>query len=199
LDAEQMEGSISRIQRLKEKYRGLDDGEIRADDFTEARAVAERAVTLVRDQTGSIPLRPGRTAVMHLGDDLRLRSVTTLGHELLQLRANVEVVKDPDALRPDGWANVVVSSLSWRSVAHADAIRGLHSRFGTRLVVVGVGNPYELARFPEVEAYIAAYGPDPASLRAAARVLAGDLTPTGRLPVTIPGLHPRGHPGVTTP
>ena len=69
----------------------------------------------------------------------------------------------------------------------------LHARFGERLLVVGFGAPYELATFPQVQTYIAAYGPDVPSLTAAAKALTGAIQPSGRLPVTIPGLYPRGH------
>lgn len=197
LDAGEMARSVSRIQRVNERYAGSVTGEGHPSDFAEAQAVADGAVTLIRDRTGSIPLRAGRTAVVHLVENPRRGSTTTLGHELLQLRANVEVVEDPDTLKRDAWANVVVASLAWPSCAHAGVIRELHARFGARLIVVGLGNPYELARFPDVDTYLATYGPDPASLRAAARVLTGELTPAGRLPVTIPGLYPRGHREVT--
>jgi beta-N-acetylhexosaminidase len=91
------------------------------------------------------------------------------------------------------WDAVVVVSLSWRSYEGVATIAWLHGEFGDRLVVVGAGNPYELARFPQVRTYLAAYGPDPASMRAAAKILAGRLEPRGRLPVDLPPLYRRGH------
>ncbi|MDR5683633.1 MAG: glycoside hydrolase family 3 N-terminal domain-containing protein [Armatimonadota bacterium] len=200
LDAGQIAASTRRILRAKEACAGPPGRwDIRAEDFAAAQSVADRAVTLLRDRVGRVPLRPGRTAVMHLGGELWDRSPTALGHELLQVRPNVEVVTDPHHLASDVWTNVVVASLSWRSVSNAEVVRDLWARVGERLVVVGVGNPYELAGFPEVGTYLATYGPDAPSLRAAARVLTGELLPRGRLPVAIPGLYPRGHRGATDP
>jgi beta-N-acetylhexosaminidase len=86
-----------------------------------------------------------------------------------------------------------VVSLSWRSYEGTAIVPALHREFGDRLIVVGAGNPYELLRFPHVPTYLAAYGPDLPSMRAAAKVLAGRLEPRGRLPVAIPPLYGRGH------
>jgi beta-N-acetylhexosaminidase len=61
------------------------------------------------------------------------------------------------------------------------------------LVVISFGNPYLLAAMPQAKTYVAAYSPFPFSQRAAARALAGEIDVTGRLPVSLPGLHPRGH------
>jgi len=46
---------------------------------------------------------------------------------------------------------------------------------------------------PNAPAYIAAYSPYPLSQRAAARALIGEIDIAGKLPVTLPGLYPRGH------
>ncbi|HYM68189.1 MAG TPA: hypothetical protein VEZ44_01215, partial [bacterium] len=56
---------------------------------------------------------------------------------------------------------------------------------GGPVAAVAVGVPYGLARLPRDVGCLAVYGADPASLRAAARVLAGTLQPRGRLPVTL--------------
>jgi beta-N-acetylhexosaminidase len=60
--------------------------------------------------------------------------------------------------------------------------------------VIGVsfGNPYILGSFPQLKTYMVAYG-DMASLqRASANALFGAQDITGRLPISLPGLYPRG-------
>ncbi|MGA5702972.1 glycoside hydrolase family 3 N-terminal domain-containing protein [Peterkaempfera bronchialis] len=57
---------------------------------------------------------------------------------------------------------------------------------GRPMVQIAVRDPYDLARLPGVRTALATYSWSPASMRAAARVLAGRTTPTGRPPVTLP-------------
>src|SRR5687768_5640357 len=60
--------------------------------------------------------------------------------------------------------------------------------------VIGIsfGNPYVLSSFPDMKTYLVAYGDMPSLQRAAARAILGTQDITGRLPITLPGLHPRG-------
>lgn len=64
---------------------------------------------------------------------------------------------------------------------------------GKPVVVVGLREPYELASFSGVKAYLAAYNYRNCGFRAAADILFGDWNPSGLLPVTIPGLYSYGH------
>lgn len=159
----------------------------------QAKEIADRAVTLVSNRVNRIPLPSGRTAVVHVGGDDWVAAVPRLGTELAARLPDVTVAAVVGEILEHAWDNVVAVSLSWRSDQGAQVIEALYRRFGERLVVVGAGNPYELLRFPDVGTYLAAYGPDPASMCAAARILSGDLHPAGRLPVALPGLYPRGH------
>ena len=59
---------------------------------------------------------------------------------------------------------------------------------GSPVVVVGMRNPYDVRDFPEIGTYIAAYSFRECSMRAAAEVIFGFTVPSGRLPVTIPGV-----------
>ena len=61
------------------------------------------------------------------------------------------------------------------------------------VIVISFGSPYVLEAMTKAPAYLAAYGSYPVSQRAAARALLGDIDIAGKLPVTLPGLYPRGH------
>jgi beta-N-acetylhexosaminidase len=50
-----------------------------------------------------------------------------------------------------------------------------------------------LQAIPQAQTYLAAYSPFPFSQRAAAKALLGESEITGKLPVSLPGLYPRGH------
>ncbi|MGH2398744.1 MAG: beta-N-acetylhexosaminidase [bacterium] len=196
LDRSEMRASAARIARAKSRYTrpaSSNDGVGTDAHRAEAQGIADRAVTLVRSAARRIPLPAGRTAVLHVGSDVWVGATPRLGAELVEMLPGAKIISGIQEVTEGSWDNVVVASLSWRSYQGVETIRALHKQFGERLVVVGAGNPYELLRFPEVDTYIAAYGPDPASMRAAARVLSGRLKPGGRLPVALPPLYARGH------
>lgn len=64
---------------------------------------------------------------------------------------------------------------------------------GKPLIVVGMGEPYELTAMPQIGTYIAAYGYQAPNLQGVGALLFGKMVPTGKLPVSIPGLYPLGH------
>jgi len=197
LDAGALRRSAAHIADAKARYARVDAGPPAVDREAHARRaeqIADRAITLVRAARGRIPLQSRRTAVLHVGSDAWVAATPRLGEELAALLPGVTVASEVSAVTGRPWDAVVVVSLAWRSYEGVGTIAALHGEFGDRLVVVGAGNPYELLRFPNVPTYLAAYGPDPASMRAAANVLAGRLEPKGRLPVALPPLYPRGHP-----
>lgn len=196
LDRSALRASAARIARAKGRYarpQSINDGVGTDDHRAQAQEIADRAVTLVRNRAGRVPLPAGRTVVLHVGSDIWVAAPPRLGAELSEMLPDVTIAASAREVLEGSWDNVVVASLSWRSYQSVETIQALYARFGERLVVVGAGNPYELLRFPNVDAYLAAYGPDPASMRAAAKVLSGRLQARGRLPVALPPLYPRGH------
>jgi len=54
-----------------------------------------------------------------------------------------------------------------------------------KVIVISFGNPYLLQNFREVPVYIAAYGDSPATIKAVAKSLTGEIKPKGKLPVSI--------------
>ena len=99
-------------------------------------------------------------------------------------------------------ADVVVASMYGRVRSGAansvgipeQGARVLRALLESRKPVVGVsfGNPYLLENFPALRTYVVAYGDMPSLQRAAARALLGQTDITGRLPISLPGLYPRG-------
>ncbi len=178
-----------------------------------ADLTAMRAMTLVRDRDGLVPL--GGT-----GREGRVLSVTyavpedlTAGREfdvvLGALLPGVESARigpatpEPELAallaRVEEAELVLVNAYlppraGAGSVALPEAVRGfVHSAAGMRpLVLTSLGNPYLLNALPEVGSYLVAWGDREVSQRAAARALAGAAPIGGRLPITLPGLHARG-------
>jgi beta-N-acetylhexosaminidase len=61
-----------------------------------------------------------------------------------------------------------------------------------KTTVVAMGNPYVAQNFPNVQNYICTYSNATTSELSVVKVLFGELKPQGRLPVTLPGIGPRG-------
>ena len=71
-------------------------------------------------------------------------------------------------------------------------VRAVLEAAAAKTVLVSLGNPYLASGFPEVQNYVCTYSNQPLSEVAAVRALFGEAPIGGRLPVTIPGIAPRG-------
>jgi beta-N-acetylhexosaminidase len=184
-----------------------------------ADEVAARAVTLVRDdaklvaRADGVGLRPGarifNLAVTN-GED-RFWVANPFVSQLARLGVRPETVvldsrsteaEVADALERAQKADVVVASMYGRVRSGAtnsvglpeQGARVLNALIEKKVPVVGVsfGNPYLLQSFKGLGTYVVVYGDMPSLQRAAARALLGRADFGGRLPITLPGLYPRG-------
>jgi len=57
---------------------------------------------------------------------------------------------------------------------------------GKPVVVAAVRNPYDVAEFPSVPTYVATYSYKDVVLESLTKVLFGEVSPTGTLPVDVP-------------
>ena len=71
---------------------------------------------------------------------------------------------------------------------------------GKPVIVVATRDPYDIAYVDDASTYLATYSYSPVAIEAVARVITGDVSPTGKLPVDIPAandpatvLYPFGH------
>ncbi|MEP6570569.1 MAG: glycoside hydrolase family 3 N-terminal domain-containing protein [Acidobacteriota bacterium] len=195
---------------------GIDTSVAGKESLDLAREIAEHAITLVRDNDKLLPLPAPRAGarIFNLaitnGDD-RLwianafaEAMAQSGHKLETMvlddrSTDAEVQK---ALEQANHADLVIASLygrvrtgQARSVglpyAGAKALSALIAT-RTRLVGISFGNPYLLQSFPELRTYVVAYGDMPSLQQAAARAILGEIDVTGKLPISLPGLYPRG-------
>ena len=180
-----------------------------------ADEIAEHAITLVRNDAQLLPINvPPTGTIFNLaitnGDDRLVVTqpfVSTLvrsGRKVITLvlddrSSETEVQK---ALNLAGKANLVIASLygrvrtgQARSVGLPEpGARALATLIDRQTPIVGIsfGNPYLLSSFPKLQTYLVAYGDMPSLQAAAARALLGQKDISGRLPISLPGLYPRG-------
>ena len=179
-----------------------------SEHWAVAREVAERAVTLVRDEQGWLPLPPGNTLVIEFGQPrftlaedapvagsvlagalARYRPVTAL-----TLNVNASSEDAAQAIQAASQADVIVLGTRAATLypGQAEVVRAI-LKLGKLTVVVALRTPYDLLAFPEASAYLCAYGDTPAPLAATAKLLVGELTPQGILPVSLPEFYLRGY------
>jgi beta-N-acetylhexosaminidase len=181
-----------------------------------AREIAEHAITLVRNDDQLVPLSAPKadTRIFNLaitnGDD-RLWIANTFSSALTGSGRKVDTVVLDDrsseaevqkVLERAQRAELVIASLygrvrtgQARSVGLPEpGAKALATLIGKRVPLIGIsfGNPYLLQSFPELRTYLVAYGDMPSLQEAAARALTGNIDVTGRLPISLPGLYPRG-------
>ena len=99
-------------------------------------------------------------------------------------------------------ADLVIASLYGRvrsgqvlSVGIPDSgARALSALMAAKTPIVGIsfGNPYLLQSFQGLRTYLVAYGDMPSLQQAVARALLGEIDIGGKLPISLPGLYPRG-------
>ena len=181
-----------------------------------AREIAEHAVTLVRNERNLVPfnkLKPDarifNLAITNGDDRLWITnnfvSTMTRGGRKLEtvvLDERSSEAEIENALNKSKGADVVIASLygrvrtgQVRSVGLPEpGAKALAALFKRNAPVVGIsfGNPYLLQSFPEFHTYMVAYGDMPSLQQASARALLGQIDITGKLPISLPGLYPRG-------
>ena len=183
-----------------------------------AAAIAQRAITLVREQPGILPFsREARVLVVHVSDFAEPATPLTRFNDAIAERTGVapdsilldaRATADDAALVAEAAANsdVVVLALAVRArsgeghMAVPAAARGaIESLQGNaRIVAIAFGSPYVLRDLPFLTTYLCAWGVQPVMQSAAAAALFGEAPIGGHLPVTIPGLHARGE-GIEKP
>ncbi|MBL8124977.1 MAG: glycoside hydrolase family 3 C-terminal domain-containing protein [Blastocatellia bacterium] len=175
--------------------------------------IANAAITLVRQGEGDLPLdRSKKIAVLGISNGFD--GPGTMGSLVGTLRSNGlrftsgylqenSLKEQADAARKAvNEADVVVVGLYGRVRSGAKNSVGipengaaiLREALAANKKVIGIsfGNPYVLSSFPEMKTYLVAYGDMPSLQRASGRAILGMQEITGRLPISLPGLHQRG-------
>ncbi|MET7680033.1 glycoside hydrolase family 3 protein [Streptomyces sp. NPDC005423] len=207
-----LDESVLRVLRLKARL-GLFDapyvsraGVARtvgtAAHLAAADRIAERTTTLVVNEGGLLPLsRRTHGRVLVVGADPASPSGTTgpptgvlaaaltglgFGATAFSTGTAPSAAVIASAVTKAGAADAVV--VATYDVTAADPQRTLVERLvatGKPVVAVAVRNPYDIAQLPTVSAFLAAYSWTDVELRAAARVIAGQVAPRGKLPVAV--------------
>jgi len=194
-------------QRKLVNLEGIGDtvGSPEADE--RAQMVADRAVTLVKDQKDQLPLRhPESTCLIAMTEGRRGQQGIRLVEEVRKRAPKMPVsVLDPAMSKADfdevtrtsaDCSQIVVAAYVTVSAYRGNvAMAGDYPDFLNGLIagkvpvtLAALGNPYLVRSFPNAVAYMTTYSPTPTSEAALVKALFGEIAITGHLPVTIPGI-----------
>jgi beta-N-acetylhexosaminidase len=182
------------------------------DHFRLAAQIAQRSITLARDERGLVPLGPGARRILVVTyaerndpaagllfaatlkdggravDTARVDSRTT-DAELAALRARADTA---DAVVVAAFVSPLEGTGSITARGGLPGFVQALSATGKPVVAVSFGTPYLLGAFPGVPAYLLAWGGEDVCQEAAARALLGLAPITGNLPVSLPPYFVRG-------
>lgn len=180
------------------------------------RQVTDPTLTAVRNDAGLLPLAPADRSVLVSGyDTSAFRPIATVAEGFAARGARVTAL--PATLPSDAR----IAEVAAQAAAHDLTVVLVNKAWDTRVtdprasqrrlvaallatgkpvIVVAVRDPYDIAYLPGVQTYLATYSYTQAAMDTLVRALHGELSPRGRLPVTIPTaddpeetLYPYGH------
>lgn len=201
--------SVFRILELKFK-RGLfhhplvPDSSIKniglPENLEKANRITEASITLVKNKNSALPLHKEEKVLItgpSAGNPSILsQKLQTKGYRTDTFETGTSPTKeeiDQAVLRTKNADKIVITAYSANTnAAQKELIQKLQAT-GKKVIIASMRNPYDILAVPNVDANILTYGFRDVSVQALAKTLSGELSPTGKLPVTIPGLYPYGH------
>jgi beta-N-acetylhexosaminidase len=214
LTESRIDQSVYRILRVKLNH-GLfqhpyvDESKVAKRVGTPSHLAAEQEIT---DRTTTLV----KNAVLPLPKDGRKVFVTGYGVSTTQTLANdigkrgpatsvlqtgispsQATIDEAVARAKDNDLTVVTTNAAWNTKANGPGQQNLVKALvatGKPVIVASVRDAYDIGYFPEASTYLVTYGYTPASLESLTKVLFGEISPQGKLPVTIPVA---GHPDQT--
>lgn len=176
-----------------------------------ALEIARHAITVIRNDGDILPLKISATAkIAVVSPEIKALTMVEddesahnpLAKEVAARGANVvdiEVGESPTedeidrAIARASTCDVIIVATynAHLHLAQAGMVRRL-IELGRPVVACALRNPYDVATIPEAKVFVASYGFRDCNLKALVEVIFGGQVPTGRLPVSIPGVCPAG-------
>lgn len=228
LSEQRIDESVARVLRAKARL-GLDlertvepeaiNRVIAKEEFVKtAQEVADRAVTLLRDDQNALPLdprRPPRIFLLAVSGDLDPYPAEVLAYQLNRRGVDLQTVRvDTKFVRASlpGQASAVTlpSPESYDLAVLALFVRVADSKGTVALppeeaalaeqvlagpkpvITIALGSPYLAQRFPQAKTFLWTFSNTDVAERAAVRALFGEIAIGGRLPVSVPEAAARG-------
>jgi beta-N-acetylhexosaminidase len=216
IDAPAARASVGRVRALREWLAGFDEPELAivgsAAHAALADELAARALTLVRDGDGLLPLalQPSDriAAIMPTPTDQTPADTSSTVTPGLAAAIGTYHPAVDEIVVDHAPSTDEIAAIRERVRDHALVVVGTTAALGERgqaalveallaagppVITVALRTPFDLAAYPLSRVHVSSYGLLPPSLEALGAALFGRAGFPGRLPAAIPGLHPTGH------
>lgn len=199
----QIDASVKRILRAKFRYALVypaKQAKLREDlgaSFHRkwADRIAQQSITLVKDEQKALPIQPQEKILLLTPNELPAGQPEYLAEKLThyythltyQKFVNYRTPEEKNLLLSQAKKNDTVIIATYNAGPNqASLVKDMLVLPKKKVVVVALGNPYDLELFPQVPTYLASYGYQNISLDSLVKVLTGQLAkPAGILPVKL--------------
>jgi CubicO group peptidase (beta-lactamase class C family) len=215
-----VEASVKRILRAKAKLglhnnRVADPSALESDfakpEFAAAsQTIADRGITLLRDNQNVLPLnaaRPLRILLVAIAGDPDFAPADSLARDLKWRTDDLQVIRvdtryspAPQVIIPPTESyDITIAALLVRVADRKDSVslppeqvQLVESLFKhpKPVIVACFGSPYVIEKFPQSPTWIASFSTADVSQRAVARALFGEIAISGKIPVSVPDAKP---------
>jgi beta-N-acetylhexosaminidase len=180
----------------------------RNEAIAEANRVAEKSITLLRNENDFLPLaKNARVLFVTIAADDDPIEGASFFTEILRRQPNAKIVKlDPRSVAEDyqkalaeagNFDQLLLAPFVKRAAAKGTValpehqvafVKKMLALSGKKIGVIAFGNPYMIRQFPEARTYVVAYAIEEVAQIAAVKTLFGEASFQGKLPITIPNL-----------
>ena len=180
------------------------------ENVAEANRVAEKSITLLRNETDFLPLNKElarKTLFVVIAADDDLTEGAAFVPEIQKRQPNAKIIRLDPRSNTDDYGKVLSEAKNYDSIILAPFVKRAAAK-GTvalpenqvafvkqmlaldnkKIGVIAFGNPYMIRQFPEAKTYLVTYAIEEVAQTAAVRAIFGEVPFSGRLPVNIPGL-----------
>ncbi|MCP4154349.1 MAG: beta-N-acetylhexosaminidase [bacterium] len=175
----------------------------------EEQKIADQSITMLRNGLGLIPINPKKKILIIEWEKVKATmSVSSAENKAMLMptaekyldNVDVEILELAMPLPDDMPTRLkeydcIIAALYSRSPViiqlQAEALKEI-LEIRSDVVVVSLGNPYDIRHFRFVETYLLSYGFRTVQVEALFKVLTGKLMPIGKIPVHIKSLFPQG-------
>ncbi|WP_062237456.1 glycoside hydrolase family 3 protein [Fictibacillus sp. FJAT-27399] len=169
------------------------------ENLQKAENMTDRSITLIKNDNHTLPLKEGSKVLVtgpSLGKPAELAAAlnekgiaasgyaTSASPTAAELASAVNQASSTDLV-------VVTAYTANTNSAQQKFVKALQAA-GKPVVLASMRNPYDIMTLPDVTSNILTYGNQNVSVRSLAKALVGEINPSGKLPVTIPGKYEFG-------